>query len=240
MRSRRQSEKSNPEAGVAQSAKAKAAALAESSGPVATPPGETPTLPGLEDVQDETEAEDDRRAQSDAVRRSSATQDPAELSMGVGYDRIVATLFDMPDPHEVYLRVKSSLRLGVKASRADYGTLVDALDEAQEMADQAYDLFVNAKAAADSYDIDAQMIESGMRDQAMSVLMTEYQAKKRKSPTNDDVTAWMAAQFPDEWRDVQARRGRARRMVAKLENLSQRAHERARDLRQMVASSRGN
>jgi hypothetical protein len=237
MRNRRQSEakpEPAPEASVAKSARDKAAALA------GTPVGETATLPGMGDVEDEVEVEDDRRAQQQQARRATATQDPAELSMGVGYDRIVATLFDMPDPHEAYLRVKLSLRLGVKASRADYGTLVDALDEAQEMADQAYDLFVNAKVAADSYDIDAQMIESGMREQAMAALMDEYQAKKRKSPTNDDVTAWMAAQFPDEWRDVQARRGRARRMIAKLENLSQRAHERARDLRQMVASSRGN
>jgi hypothetical protein len=199
---------------------------------------EAPALPGMGEVADQVEADDEHKAQAEAARRATATTDPAELALGSGYDRIVDTLFDLPDPYDTYQLVKRSLQLGTRASRADYGTLVDALDAAQDMADKAYDLYVNAKTAADSYEIDAKAIESGMRDQAMAALMEEYKAKQRPSPKNDDVDAYMAAKFPDEWRDIQQRRGRARRMVRKLENLATRASERAKDLRQMVARAR--
>jgi len=218
-----------PEAPPRQSRKRAAAAAAA---PAA------PALPGMSEVADATEADDEHKEQQERARRATATVDPADLSIGNGYDRIVDTLFDMADPYVVYEEVKRSLRLGTRASRADYGTMVDALDAAQEMAEKAFDLYVNAKTAHDSYDIDASAIEAGMRDQAMAALMEEYKAKQRRSPTNDDVISYMAAKFPDEWRDIQQRRGRARRMVRKLENLTSRASEKAKDLRQMVARAR--
>lgn len=196
--------------------------------------------PGMQALEDEAEDAKDRKEQAERSRRKTATADPSELSMGEGYDRIVESIFDLPDPHEEYLAVKQSLSLGTRASRADYGTLVDALDRAEEMAERAYKLFVNAKVARDSYDIDAQAIEAGMREEAMKVLMQEYARKERRSPTEADVTSYMAAKFPDEWRDIQNRRGRARRTCSYLEQLSNRASERCRDLRQMVAKSRGD
>jgi len=200
---------------------------------------EEPVLPGMTAVGDEAEADQDEREQADARKRKTSTEDPATLSLGGGVDRIVDTLFDLPDAHEEYLAVKASLRLGTRASRADYGTLVDALDAAEDMAERAYRIFVNAKVARDAYDIDAQAIEAGMREQANAALQAEKDAKTRsKAITDADVVAYMAAKFPDEWRDVTARRGRARRTISYLENLSYRAAERAKDLRQMVARAR--
>jgi hypothetical protein len=194
----------------------------------------------MSQVDDEVStATEEKQERKEAARRRTATADPSSLSMGDGYDRIVDTLFDLPDPHEEYLAVKQSLKLGTRASRADYGTLIDALDVSEDMAERAFALLVNAKVARDAYDIDARAIEAGMRDQANAALQAEKDAKTRsKAITDADVTAYMAAKFPDEWRDIEARRGKARRTVSYLEDLAKRAGERARDLRQMVARAR--
>jgi len=156
------------------------------------------------------------------------------------YKRIVDVLFDLPDPFEVEQRVREGLSFqGTKASRAEYGTLIDALDEAEELTRQAMKLVVNAKEARDLFEMDARIVMGALREAAQSVLMEEYRNKQRRSPTNDDIEGYIATHHADEYRDIETRRARARRMCEYLEDLHRRSASRAIHLRDMVKGSRG-
>ncbi len=178
-----------------------------------------------------------RRAQAGAPKRAS------ELSMGT-HARIVDHLFATKDPMEVYTRVKGGLTFGGRASSMGYAALADALDEAETNAHDAFELMVNAKMVADSLELDAKVIESSLREQALADLMEQKAANKAatgstgKAIANDDVVAVMAKKFPDEFRALELNRGRARRTVQALEDLAERARERAKDLRALVGKAR--
>ncbi len=141
----------------------------------------------------------------------------------------------------VYERVRAALQMGKRASSASYGEMVDALDAAEENASQAMELFINAKVSLDAFEIDATIVESGMRDQAVALLEEEKaRGERKKAITNGDVEAVMAARFPDEWQDLSRRRGQAKRTVDMLSDLCERCRERAKDLRAMVSKYRGD
>ncbi len=185
--------------------------------------------------------EDIRRRNREANQQADADgKTAADLTMGPGYDRIVTHLFQLDDPMKVYEEVRESLRMG-RASAASYGQLVDALDEAEEAAMRAMDLLVNTKDAHDGFEIDAKIILGGMRAQASSIL-EDQKAKGllKKTITNDDVEAVMAANHPDEWQDLERKRGRAKRTIDLLTALHEAARERAKDLRAMVSKFRGD
>ena len=155
------------------------------------------------------------------------------------HQRIVDVLFDLPDPMDVYSRVRRSLTFGGRASSMGHGALIDALDEAETNAADAFQLMCDAKVTHDRFEMDAQVISGALRDKAVMDLQAQKDAGTRsKAITNDDITAVMAAKFHDEYRDLETRRSRAKRTVAALESLAELARERARDLRAMVAKSR--
>lgn len=155
------------------------------------------------------------------------------------HQRIVDVLFDMPDPMEVYSRVRKALSFGGRASSMGYGALVDALDEAEANAADAFQLLCDAKVTHDRFEMDAQVISGALREKSIMDLQAQKNAGERsKAITNDDITAVMAAKFHDEYRDLESRRSRAKRTVAALESLADLARERARDLRAMVAKAR--
>ena len=160
--------------------------------------------------------------------------------MGAGYDAIVTKLFDLPDPDEVYESVILSLQLADRASRLDYGSCVDALDKAQEMARQAFQLSINARVAQERLEINAQVILGAMREQAVAQLQQEKEDGKRaKQITDKDVEAVMAAKYPDEYTELELRRLKARKMVEAMSDLHERAAARARNLDTMTQGARG-
>lgn len=166
----------------------------------------------------------------------SSPSQASELEMGNGFQRVVTHLFDFQgDPMETYERVRESLRLGTRASQASYGTLVDALDQAEEMASTAMELLINAKVTHDAFEIDSKIVKGALWEQATQALEAEKAAGERKKAiVIADVEAWMASNHPDEWRALEVKAGQARRMVAMLEDLAERTRQRAGHLRVMA------
>lgn len=153
--------------------------------------------------------------------------------------RIVTSTFTMPAVDEAATRLEEKLH-AIRPSRCDYGTIADALDEAQENARLAMQLLVNAKLANDRFIADAQLTESGMRDHVHARLQSEKDRGQRsKAITDADVVAAMANCFPDEWQQIELTKHQARRTIAYLEDLCDRMRERARDLRALVSNARG-
>lgn len=194
-----------------------------------------------------------------ARQRELAGKEASDLSMGAGYDRIVDHLYDLAEPDAEYREIREALSFGARraASGLAYGDLVDALDHAEDIAYRATLLLVNAKVAHDAYELDAKTIVAALRAGVIADLEVERArhkaaaeaAKKAKTDepvgrskqiTEADIDAALAEKYPREWRDLEMRRGKARRMIAALESLEARTIERARDLRQMVARQRSD
>lgn len=155
-----------------------------------------------------------------------------------GYESIVTHVFELPDPELVYSDVINGIK-AVKASKCSMSELMDALDSAQSNALAARKLLVNMKLTVTAVSMDTNVLMSAMRDQASAALEREKEAGLRKKAiTEADVQAQVATMFPDEWKAVQDRDAKSKQSVAFLEDLCERAVERARDLRAIVASSR--
>ena len=179
---------------------------------------------------------DDAREQATEDTKAEIAKLP-KPTMGT-FDPIVRTVFSLGDPGPIFTRLREELGLGMKASRADYGTQVDALDLAERNAQEAVELLVNAQVKLELYEIDAGVIVAALRQRAIDDLEAT-KTKGGKSITEGDVKARMATMFPDEWREVEGGTARAKGGVEVVRSLSERWKERARDLRTMVQTARG-
>jgi hypothetical protein len=197
-------------------------------------PAEPPPELKFEQPKRELEPE----AAPEPARPTAPSPGPGYLAPG--YSRIVKTVFDVPDPSEVFDRLRKELSLGMQASRADYGTTIDALDRAESNAQEAAELAINAKLAHELYLADQVALRGALREQALARLQAEKaEGKRSKAITNDDIDGAIASMFPDEYRAQSQRDAEARGMLAATESLAERWRERARDLRAHVQTVRG-
>jgi hypothetical protein len=169
------------------------------------------------------------------------------------YERIVTTVFDLPEPHQEFERLRTELQLtDVRASSASYGQVVDALDQAEKNAQSAVELKVNFEAVQKAFEMDALVISGPLRERAKETLeqekRDEFEKQKAvhgsKAPTGKqiteaDVEACLASMFPDEARVLAQRGAEAKGALEATKSLAERWAERARDLRMMVSTVRG-
>lgn len=168
-----------------------------------------------------------------------------------GYENIIDSLFTF-DPDQAVKQVTECLQFSKQASRTEYGELVDALDQAEENARVALQLVANSEVALVNYKNDMETIRAGIREKAVEEMMddsddgdedTEGAKKKppkpKKRPTIADIDAYMRSTYHDELNDADDRLAKGKQMVEYFRGLATLTAQRARDLRQMVASCRG-
>lgn len=172
--------------------------------------------------------------------------------MPKSYERIVTTVFDMPDPHEEFSRLRQELELNaVKPSNANYGDLVDALDQAEKNAQRAVELVANFNLAHEAFIMDELAISGPLRERAKGALEKEKReeferakaelgskAPGGKQITEADVAAAVASMFPDEARALAQRVAEGKGALLSVKSLADRWAERAKDLRAMVSTTR--
>lgn len=172
--------------------------------------------------------------------------------MPQSYERIVTTVFDLPDPHEAFTLLRQELELSVvRPSNATYGDIVDALDQAEKNAQRAVELVANFNLAHEAFEMDELAMSGSYREQAKARLeadkRTEFEANKAtmgskassgKQITEDDVRGAVASMFPDEARVLATRRAEAKGALLAVKSLADRWAERAKDLRVMVQTTR--
>jgi hypothetical protein len=96
------------------------------------------------------------------------------------YGRIVTTVFDMPDPYAEFEHLRADLEFSkVEPSRADYGTVIDALDDAEKNAHRAVELVVNFEAVSAAFEMDTLAISGPLRERARSQLEKENRKLKQ-------------------------------------------------------------
>jgi hypothetical protein len=136
-----------------------------------------------------------------------------------GFQEIVRDLFDEGlDVVAEYKMIRDALT--IKDSLTP-GNVQAAANRAEEMADRAYRLYLVALNEHAAYLREIAVIEAALRDSATAQLELEKAQKTRtKQITESDVDAMIAQLHPDEWSEVQSRKGHAKAMLNYLENLS--------------------
>jgi len=168
-----------------------------------------------------------------AVRGESPFSEVPVLSGG--YQRIKETIFHLPDPESEYADLERALVLGTQ----QFDSVSAALDRAEDNARRAHRLYVCARVEAERFTADADVVEGAMRAQAVAELQREKDAGLRtKQITDSDTTAKLAALFPDEWRDLQARKVESRKMLEHLERFADLWRSRCYSLSKLLESRR--
>jgi hypothetical protein len=134
--------------------------------------------------------------------------------------------------------VESSLRFG-DANRAELGMLRKALDEQTDNARIAHRLYCNAREAREVFEIDAKIVESSMREDAVHRLQQEKKSGQRtKTITDADVESMMVSLYPDQYRDLARRRKRVEMLCKHLEELAEISKKRINVLDTLVNTKR--
>lgn len=199
------------------------------------PPEEKPTAPSVEDSFEKAAA-----AAEGSLNYDAPSGGPILTG---GFDRIVTRLYEI-DADSEERELTEKLRLSMKASRAEYGMIVEYLDEAEDCARRAMKLFVNAKVAHMAFELDATAIIGAMRKEAVDALNAGKldpegkPIKGMKQITNDDVTAYCATNWADEWSRLELGREKSKRMCDYLERLADLWKARGGDLRVLAQGAK--
>lgn len=150
--------------------------------------------------------------------------------------RIFESLFRV-DIWEEYKILLKAMKIGEKHS--DYGTLMDALDKAEDNSRRAHRLLMNAKLQREKYNASAAPIEAGMRKEATKALQREkVDGVRNKAITDADVMSYCAVMFADEWQEISATRARHKFAEEHVEHLVECWKSRCRTLQTMVGKLR--
>lgn len=201
----------------------------------------TPVEPEAKPPEPQSAA--DKRDADEALRSAGIVETAHEQKafagpmpvLNDGFRRIEERVFDLPNPDAEYESLEGALSVGSR----DTDDLARALDEAEDCARRAHRLYANAKLDLARFQADAEVIEGAIRTEAAAELQRERDSGLRtKQITDADVTAKAAALFPDEWRDLAARKVRAKLAVEHMERFADLWVSRCRSLGGLLASRR--
>lgn len=150
------------------------------------------------------------------------------------YERIVETIYrvDFGATHE---KVERSFRVG--EGRSDYATLNEALDNAEDVARVAFDLYLHVRWSREKWLSAANLVMAKCRQEAIEVLQAGKE-KGDKRITEADVDAKMATMYSDEVAHYNEKVKHLKGLEEKtLHNVDQ-AKSRCRSLQVMIGALR--
>lgn len=172
----------------------------------------------------------------EAAPANHATVDRDSLSLGE-MGRIVERVFKF-DFDQAYDDVQRFLKSG-DDRRLDLGFLQSELDRSAEMAVLAHRLYTNAREACEIFEIDRDVIQSSMRDEARYKLEEDLRNKRRLKPITDtDVASMMKMQDPAKWRDLRIKSVRMTATRDHIERIADLARKRIDTLNTLVEKKR--
>lgn len=155
-----------------------------------------------------------------------------------GMRRIISHIFDSDeDVWETYQQLKQALKVGER--RTDYGTLMHALDEAEENWGKAHRLYCIARVEQERVEMDAAVLESVARREALKQLEAEKDSGQRKKQiTEADIEARVLEVYPEDARRLRELKLKVRKTVENAQELVSMWSSRTRTLQTMVGKLR--
>lgn len=146
-------------------------------------------------------------------------------------DRIVEHVFDL-NVDEEYKVLVEALKMG--SNRADRGSLQIAIDEAEEHARKAHQVYITAKLIKENYEVQNEPVMGSMWKAASDALEEDKKNGLRtKQITDADVKAKAACMFPDEWREQSQKLRKYDQTIKHLEHIVQLWLSRCTSVRKM-------
>ncbi len=144
---------------------------------------------------------------------------PKAANMQRGFQTIVTDLFDSGyDVKQEWDDVRAGLEI---TDALTPERLKRAANGQEKLADRAHQLYIVAKVEVQAYMRDTEATHGAIRTAATQLLEVEKANKTRtKQITDADVKAECARAYPDQWRDICARREKAEAMLRHIENLA--------------------
>lgn len=149
--------------------------------------------------------------------------------MSDGVKRILVRILDVGEFEDVFVRLRDGLSLddalNPQAVRA-------ALNRTEACALLAHQLFVAVKTEFESFKLRADATVGSMREAAVDQL-NATRGKGDKPLTDKDVDAKMHRMYPDEYREIRARRIQVEQTTAHVERLASLWEARGRSLKSL-------
>lgn len=208
----------------------------------AKPPAPTSSLnEALEDVPSRVHAPEQKEMFTDPPPppKESEKSRLDSLAPGRGVDRIVRTIFDLPEPHEEFEALRWQIRNDGRITAMSHGELVDALGQSLDIAQRAAELLAVYKAEADDFEItSAQQLGSYEEQAQQSLAAAKERGEYNGRFSMEDVKKHAAKMFPTDYRAISRTQSEVKRGVDAVESLYDRCVDRVRNLRAIVSTSR--
>ncbi len=160
-----------------------------------------------------------------------------EVRMAPAFARILEHT-QRVDPWKDYSALEDALRIGERGY-TDHETLMGALNDAEDNARRAHQLYCAARVEQERYELDAQVIEGVARRNVLRDLEAEKETGQRKKQiTEADVTGYIQLKYPDEYDKLRLTRLKLRKLVEHMERLAELWVSRCRTLQAMLGKSR--
>lgn len=150
--------------------------------------------------------------------RASKTGKEPPPKMAEGYERITERVFSLADPDGIFERLIDALEIKEALTPQ---AVAEAANRCETNALDAHQLYICARADHERFEAENEKVMAALREAATSLLQNERAGEKgAKSITEKDVTARVAASWPDEWTDIVTRQAKAKGMLEHLERLA--------------------
>lgn len=152
--------------------------------------------------------------------------------------QIVETVW-VEDMAASWKSIKAALQpIGVR--RSEHGILAKKLDEARALSYEAHRLYVTAQREYDRWELENEVVNSAMWNEATAALEQERADKARSKPITDtDVRSKIMTLHPDEYIAQETKRRAVKLTVTNMSQLVKEANEVVEDYRILLAKLRG-
>lgn len=188
------------------------------------------------EISDEAPKEEPKFDPATAVNEFVGRHKTTDVKVDPKLERISESVVNV-DALGEFDRLESELKIG--ATRTEYAYVVKALDCAEDNARIAHKLFISAKAEFTAWSAEQEVVIAPMRTEATRELEREKREGLRsKQITDADVTAKMAALFPDEFVYQEKKRAKLKLTLDHLEKFSELFSSRCRSLQALISTMR--
>jgi hypothetical protein len=146
-------------------------------------------------------------------------------------ERLVTSVFDVSDIDEEAKELESMLTMG--ESRSDYGTVLAALDRAEDNARRAHRLFVNAQLEQKRFLLEREEVDAALYKAGVDSLK-----ESGDKITVEAVKARYVLLYGDEWKAGEEKRARVKLAVEHMEQLAFFWSSRCRTLQVILSALR--
>jgi hypothetical protein len=152
--------------------------------------------------------------------------------------QIVETVW-VEDMNASWKRIKAALQ-PIGTRRSEHGILAKKLDEARALSYEAHCLYVTAQREFDRWELENEVVNAAMWNEATAKLEQERADKARSKPMTDtDVRSKIMTLHPDEYIAQETKRRAVKLTVTNMSQLVKEANEVVEDYRILLAKLRG-